>query len=694
MWKLGSSVAGMGVLSPFIAIGSFVIVAMSAALMPFAKVLGKIQKATKDLKDKNITTVTDAMWKFAGEISLLSFITPAVVYGSRAVRAMAQPLLIFVSALKKISDMGTIPVSKIDDVLAAMTKIKDYFKNKKNRLDDEVHESVMAYAIMMRPLMGIAHMLVKFNEMGNVPIHMVQDVLDAMGMIARHFKNNPIENKEIKQSRKYKRMMRPFSKTVGHLVKLNKMGAVPLNLVYQTLDAMKIIANYYKENEIERKTIRQARKYKRMLRPFGKTIGWLSQLKKMGDIPLNLVYKTLDAMSVIANYYKNNEIERKSIRQARRYKRMLRPFGKAVGWLSKLKKMGDIPMNLVYNTLDAMSIIANYYKDNEIDRATIRQARRYKRMLKPFAKSIELFKSLSDMKTIPYEAVCGTVKALSYIVGFYRYTNLTDISDIDAKNEFTKKVVEKFNEMAKDLQDKFSNVKLVDIESVKSVTEACSHILGYYTFTFLFARDRKINRINSAISSFSAAALELKTATEGYSSTNVTNVDNILEAMTKINKFLKISYLNPFERLRARRTASLLKLMSSAMLDISSVNSTNIETVGSALSHALEGVNAINMEEVEAVTNMFTAFNGINQSDNIINKFTESVKEFTSVCKDLMSSMDQNTDALNNMDTNPVGQMSAGDEMYGSNIGESGASSLSEVLKVNSSLTQLNLRLS
>jgi hypothetical protein len=39
---------------------------------------------------------------------------------------------------------------------------------------------------------------------------------------------------------------------------------------------------------------------------------------------------------------------------------MLRPFGKAVGWLSQLKKMGDIPMNLVYRTLDAMSVIANY----------------------------------------------------------------------------------------------------------------------------------------------------------------------------------------------------------------------------------------------------------------------------------------------------------------------------------------------
>jgi hypothetical protein len=48
---------------------------------------------------------------------------------------------------------------------------------------------------------------------------------------------------------------------------------------------------------------------------------------------------------------------------------------------------------------------------------------------------------------------------------------------------------------------------------------------------------------------------------------------------------------------------------------------------------------------------MIKAFNGINKSENIINKFAESVKEFTTTCKNLMDAMNYNTDAINNMDT-------------------------------------------
>ena len=61
------------------------------------------------------------------------------------------------------------------------------------------------------------------------------------------------------------------------------------------------------------------------------------------------------------------------------------------------------------------------------------------------------------------------------------------------------------------------------------------------------------------------------------------------------------------------------------------------------------------MNQVQAVTNMFNAFNSINKSESIINKFTESVKEFTSTCKNLMESMNYNTDAINNMDTTAFG---------------------------------------
>ena len=62
-------------------------------------------------------------------------------------------------------------------------------------------------------------------------------------------------------------MLRPFAKTIKHMSKLKEMGSLPMRLVYQTLDAMKTIANYYVENPIKSKTVRQARKYKRMLKP-------------------------------------------------------------------------------------------------------------------------------------------------------------------------------------------------------------------------------------------------------------------------------------------------------------------------------------------------------------------------------------------------------------------------------------------
>jgi hypothetical protein len=72
-----------------------------------------------------------------------------------------------------------------------------------------------------------------------------------------------------------------------------------------------------------------------------------------------------------------------------------------------------------------------------------------------------------------------------------------------------------------------------------------------------------------------------------------------------------------------------------------------MSSIGDALTHALSGVNTVDMDQVVAVTNMFNAFNGINKSENIINKFTESVKEFTETCEKLMDAMGSNTDAIN-----------------------------------------------
>jgi hypothetical protein len=91
--------------------------------------------------------------------------------------------------------------------------------------------------------------------------------------------------------------------------------------------------------------------------------------------------------------------------------------------------------------------------------------------------------------------------------------------------------------------------------------------------------------------------------------------------------------------------------MTSVMSSLSDINSSNLSSVGDAISNTINGVDSIDISKVKAVTNMFNAFNEINKSESIINKFTESVKEFTVTCKNLMDAMSDNTDAINNIDS-------------------------------------------
>jgi hypothetical protein len=64
-----------------------------------------------------------------------------------------------------------------------------------------------------------------------------------------------------------------------------------------------------------------------------------------------------------------------------------------------------------------------------------------------------------------------------------------------------------------------------------------------------------------------------------------------------------------------------------------------------------DNVGTINMRNVHAVTDMFEAFDKINKSENVINKFTKSVNEFTSTCKNLLGVLGENTDAINNINS-------------------------------------------
>lgn len=652
---LGLPVAGAGFLAGPVTLGSIALTALSLALRPFLKTLNKISKMSKGLNQKKIGIVAGSMMTLGLAVAGMAILTIPIGLGAVALGAMGSALYKFVKSLKIISDMGSVPKKEVNDVISVMRSMGSFFK--KNALSFKAIRSARKYQQLMIPFGKAVQHLVKLNKMGGkIPMGLIYQTLDAMKAIGNYYIENPIEKKVIKQARKYKRMMRPFGKTVSHLNTLKKMGSVPMKLVYQTLNAMSAIASYYVNNPIERKVIKQARKYKRMMRPFGKTIGFLSKLKEMGSLPMKLVYQTLDVMSTIASYYINNPIKRKAIKNARKYKRLMRPFGKTVGYLSKLKEMGSIPMKLVYQALDVISTVVGFYRNQDMGgwkkrRKMKQSARMISSIVSSFGIAVNSMKTLSDLKRIPSEAIMSTISAMRNISWFYMTTHVSD-DDLDEKSSYIKIVVDKFTTMAKNIQDKFNGMNKVDHKAVQSVVSACKAIIYFYTFTPIFAREKKIARMNNAIERFTDTATYLKNSIHDFSLQDVVKVGFALKSMKKILKFLKKDSLGHIAVRKARRNLSLLSHMAEVMLNITKVDPSSVSSIGNSLTTALQGVHSVDISQVNAVTNMFNAFNGINKSENIINKFAESVKEFTATCKDLMDAMEHNTEAINGIETN------------------------------------------
>jgi hypothetical protein len=136
---------------------------------------------------------------------------------------------------------------------------------------------------------------------------------------------------------------------------------------------------------------------------------------------------------------------------------------------------------------------------------------------------------------------------------------------------------------------------------------------------------------------------------------NDTNVISATKSIKQITNVLKWSTLNSRQQERAWGNINILNGLTSAMSNLSNINNSNFTAIGDSLSHTLNGVNTVDLGKVQAVTNMFNAFNGINKSESILNKFTESVKEFTISCQNLMNAMNYNTDAINNIDSSGIG---------------------------------------
>ena len=666
---LGGTIALLGIpaVAIFIAIGSLALGVMSSALRPFTKTLYTISKTSEKLNFKQIALINKSMKSLALGVAGISLLSVPIFVGSKTLNRLSKSLHSFAKSLKEISSIGSLPNKQIYQVLNAMKSIGDFFKD--NKLKKKSIKNARRYKRMLRPFTIAAQHISKLKEIGVIPMKLVYQTLNAMRAISNYYIDNPIRRKAIRQARRYKDMLKPFGNTIKQLVKLKELGVLPMKLVYQTLNTMKEIANYYMENPIRRKAIRQARRYKKMLRPFGNTIKQLVKLKELGVLPMKLVYQTLDTMKSIANYFMENPIKKKAIKQAKRYKKMLSPFGNTIKYLSKLKELGSIPMKLVHQALNAISAIADFYREQDIQSFEGIDAKNsaitISGIISSFGKSVGSLNALKDIKNIPINAINNIIEAANNISSFYNTTVLSD--NVDEKSKITEFIVNKFANVVMNIQDKFANIKTIDYNIVSTATNAFTSIFKYYTQNKFIVSKKKIEIMGNAIKRFAENAKFLKDNIQGFTKSEYTNVKFAVKSIKHIIKLLKSNISTE----KVQKNMMTLKEITSALSSVSSINSENISSIGNAISNTLSGVSSsVDMEKLQAVTNMFNAFNGINKSESIINKFTESVNKFTETCKNLIDAMNSNADAISNIENS--GDKSIISEIRENNIIEKG----------------------
>ena len=575
--------------------GAILMAIMSLSLLIFGIALGKITNATKGVTFKQVAIIATTTILLGLAVAALGIpvVFPFIALGSIAMLLMGIALIPFGMALKKISEATkTLKMKQILLVTGAMVTLA---------------AGISAMSVFLIPVI-----------LGSMTLGL---------------------------------MVPPLFMFVKSLDILSKMKTIPTKQLRESLSAMKYVGNFFKKNKLSFKAVLNAWKYSAVMSPFGSAVGKFERLKEMGVIPMKLVYGALNAISAIGNYYSKNPIPWKAIKASYRYKWILRPFGSAIGYLGKLKEMGTIPMKLVYGALNAISAISDFYQGQDLGFwdgiSAMISANMITGIVKSFGKAVGAFKDLKELRNVPTDAINSILNSISNIVWYYRTVKFG--KHTEAKSIITEYVVNKFTAMAINIQDKLGNIKAVDLDAVKSIVFSCRYIIDYYRYTKFFVTKKKVMRMNKAVMMFTDCVQYLKDIT--FSKNNYNSIKLAVKSMRKIMRFLKYGTLNPIQRIRARKNLRMLNDVASAMTTLSNINTSNISSIGGAISDALSGVNSVDMNQVKAVTNMFNAFSKISKSENVINKFTESVKEFTETCKDLMDAMGNNTNAINNMGT-------------------------------------------
>ena len=250
-----------------------------------------------------------------------------------------------------------------------------------------------------------------------------------------------------------------------------------------------------------------------------------------------------------------------------------------------------------------------------------------------------------NLQSVPNKAIRSIVIALKDIAFYYNTAYFK--GNIKIKTILSKYMINNFAEMSNAMYEKMKDVKPIDIKTIMSITFACRKIIKFYNYQKLLATVEEVAFTNTVIKHFSKMVSEYLIKIK-FTKSNYKSVNLAVDAMREIVWFLRTRSFGFFERERVMKTMFILNEMTTSLKNLSSLKRSDLSNVGDALTDIVDDVNSIDLRNVWAVTNMFLAFNSINRSKNVIDKFSKSVSEFTKVCTNLIDTLNENTNAINN----------------------------------------------
>ena len=396
-----------------IVIGSIGMAIMSTSLFLFGVALNKITTATKGVSFKQIGVIATITVLLGGAVAILGIpvVAPFILLGSLSMAAMG---------------LALIPYAKTLDTLSKSTK-----------------------TLKMKDVLVITGSLLLFGlaiaAMGPliVPI--------ALGSVG-------------------------VNKIVGILYKLAKslkiisdIGKPPTELINQNLETIGVIGKFFIKNQIKRSAIKQARRYKKIIRPFGDTIKYLSELKEINN---NAIQSSIKSLGALFEFLKSNSFNRK---ERRRVIKTLSVLNYMTSLLSKIQNnikssdmssVGDNILNTI-NGVDKVDISKVHAVTNMFN--AFNGINKSENIINKFTESVKDFtetcKNLMDAMSDNTNAINNieNIGSNSSTTKEIKETNIIEKSSNGDDNKTGGIRISNVDEIAKTIAEKINGVLSVDV---------------------------------------------------------------------------------------------------------------------------------------------------------------------------------------------------------------------------------------